>query len=389
MSCDAAALRACRSLVAASGLLLLELPQPLLAEGVDRAWTVSLPVDAATSHEYQTTCSDSSSDRLRLLIITASRDAGAPREVAVQNVSPNGALEAPVALTELASPEDPLVEAYRCLALGAEDLLIVGSTRAGTLIAVESSEGTWKPGLGLGAGGDEVEVYDLAKLDDRRFVAAGTDHLRGFIVTFDLATGSVRSQAWGDGAAPSIVLDVEPTASGFAACGIEGGAKKELFSATSNWFAASFDSSGVVLNEMRKAGRVCRLLASDQPGTVARVLYDAGEETLGPLRLLALGPSLEPVGEEQVLLERIAYYYDLPAAATASSFAVLDQPIAFERIQVFERSSGRRVGSARLGLPSAGALHLAAGEKQHFVISQARDATSGLGTIRVDAFGSP
>ncbi|HVR28378.1 MAG TPA: hypothetical protein VMS86_02495 [Thermoanaerobaculia bacterium] len=307
------------------------------------------------------------------------------REVWVASVSAAGVVED---TSVVAHPADPLIDAFRCLELEGGELLIVGRARSGAIVALQSDGGAWEAALVLGAGGYEVQVHELARLRDGRFVAVGAKELKGFVVLFDPTTHTAHWRDWEGGAGASLIVDAKPGDDSLTICGLEAESPGELLSSSSTVFVASLDGSGSVRRTASMPGRACRLLAGMGPEERIRMLHEGVETVPGPLHLLELDETLETAAERQLLGE-IFHFYLLKSAESAESFAVLNQRPVRESIEVFAIASGLLLGSSRLGVFPTGDMDIVAFGGDYLVISQPLAAETARRTPRIDFFDVP
>ena len=350
----------------------------VVAKGWSAAWTLSLPEESTRGYEYRGSCADPASGRLHLLLAPGS--GSAPRDVMVARVSKDGQLEGVLPLGDSGLP-DPLVDASLCAVLEDGAFMVVGSTRGRSLAAAIDRSGRWSA-VSLGPGGYEAQVFDLALLADRRVAVVGSYQLRGFVVSFDPATGKAKRTEWSGRQGGSLVLDVEPARDGYLICGIEG-PREEVLSPASEWFAAYFDGADVEQARTHRSGLSCRLLTPSPGGDEVEVVYATGPPTPA-LRRMRLSPKLETKGEGLVL-DRIAFLMFLDSAQVGDVFATLTRSPASEVVEIFSRESGVRVESRRLGYFPIGSSDLVGAKEALVVVGRVLKEGSSETSIRVDA----
>ena len=367
-----------------STVALLPAPAPAEVGQWSRRWTLELPTVADAESEFQAGCAPTGGEHLRLVVATKSGEQGAVRELSLATLSRSGNLES---MTAIAHPNDPLSEVHRCLVLENGELMIFAAARSGAILALESAGAQWKPDLRLGDGGYDVRIHDAAWLGDRRFVAVGAKKRKGFVVVLDTADRTVEWRDW-ESRDPSLVADVESGAGASTICGLEADLSGELFSKTSGLFLASLTESGSFETVVRMPGRACRLLTRAARETSVGLLLEGGESIPGPLRLLDVGASLEPIGEQQ-LLGSVFFLYSLKLAQAGSSFAVLNELPARESIEVFSSANDARIGSARLDVFPGGPMDVLAFGEEYLVVSHRPAVESNHRRVRIDLFHSP
>ena len=353
----------------------------LAAEEWGTAWSLTLSAESTRGYEYGGSCADPMSGRLHVLLAPDSSRSSGPRNVLVARVSKEGRLEGVVPLGD-ARLEDPLTSASFCAVLDDGAFVVVGSTRARSLVAVTDRSGEWST-VSLGPGGYEAKVYDMAPLTDRRFALVGSYKLKGFVVTFDPSAGSANRVEWSGRQAGSLVLDVEPSPDGQVICGFEG-PREEVFSSASEWFVASFDRQGVEKARTYRPGFSCRLLTSRLASDEVEAIY-AVVDPRAELRRMTFTAKLDSV-KDDLVLERVAFMVFLDSAEVRDVFATLSRSPGSEIVEIFSRASGQRIASRRLGYQAFKGSDLIAANDAFVVVGRALEEGATQPLVRLDAF---